>query len=196
MAAMTFRTLIVPGLLAAALTAGCEDPPPPPQPVKAAAVAAPSALPDPMAGALAAADAGVGEVTAYVYAYDPVVKRDPFRSPFVTITKEGETGPPPACEGPLASWDLDQLKLVATVTSDANPLGMVEDPQGKGHVVRRNAIVGKLCGKVTEVLRECITVTEYYPAPDGKRVPNPKKMCLVADMGQSPAEDLGTGKKF
>lgn len=196
MAAMTFRTLIVPGLVAAVFASACDDPPPPPAAVaQPAAVAPANALPNPVAAAEAAADAGTTEVAAYVYAYDPVSKRDPFRSPMIEQTGPGSSEKV-ACEGPLASWDLAQLKLVATVTSDANPLGMVEDPQGKGHVVRRNSIMGRLCGKVTEVLRDCITVTEYYPAPDGKRVPNPKKMCLVADVGGEGVEDLQTGKKF
>ncbi|MFL5321397.1 MAG: pilus assembly protein PilP, partial [Myxococcaceae bacterium] len=142
----------------------------------------------------ATADAGTAnETPAYVYAYSPVGKRDPFRSPIVDhpVNEQG-----PQCEnaGPLGSWGLDQLTLVATVTSDANPIGMVEDPGGKGYIIRRNTPVGSMCGKVTEVLRDCVTITEYYPTPDGKRVPNPKKLCLKSDLDQKGDVDLNTGK--
>ena len=200
MNAMTLKSLIVPGALAALFLAACGDDPPPPLPPRPAVekkAAGVQNLPDPTAelGLDGGSAAAAAPPPAYVYAYDPVGKRDPFRSPFV---ERGGPTPPitEACSGPLAKWELSQLKLVATVTSDASPMGMLEDPEGKGHVVRRNSLVGRMCGKVTEVLRECVTVTEYYPAPDGKRIPSPKRMCVSADIRGAPVQDLGSGKDF
>jgi type IV pilus assembly protein PilP len=79
--------------------------------------------------------------------------RDPFVAP-----KE----PPPdsSCAEELCRFKLDELRLVAVVSGDANPVAMVEDPFGKGIIVRRRARIGKRGGRVTAITRECITVTE------------------------------------
>src|SRR5262249_17804956 len=50
------------------------------------------------------------------YSYDPVGKRDPFRSPVEDMKQvQNENSP---CSEPLCQWDLDQLTLVAIVTGD------------------------------------------------------------------------------
>lgn len=186
MSPMTVRIVIVPALVAAVFFAACGDETPPPPPPQQQQAQKPAATPE-----VAVADAGTAE-PAYVYAYSPVGKRDPFRSPIVKENPQEQLN----CTGPLAVWDLDQLTLVATVTSDANPIGMVEDPTGKGYVIRRNTEVGRMCGKVTQVLRDCVTITEYIPQPDGKRQPNPKQLCLKGEQQGGGEIDLGTGKKF
>lgn len=187
---MNVRHLIVPGLLAAVLLTACGDDAPPPAPPAAPATQQQQKPQE----QVAAADAGTTGPAPVAYQYVPVGKRDPFRSPIEDATKTQQAE---SCgdAGPLGEWGLDQLTLVGTVTSDANPIGMVEDPNGKGYIVRRNTPVGSLCGKVTDVNRDCITVTEYYPTPDGKRVPNPKKICLASDASKAGDVDLSTGKK-
>src|SRR4051812_31337605 len=100
---MTVRHFIVPGLVASLFLFACGDEPKP-----AAAVVPPPAANKPVvADAQATPDAGTAnETTAYVYAYSPVGKRDPFRSPIVDhpVNEQG-----PQCEnaGPLGSWGLD-----------------------------------------------------------------------------------------
>ncbi|MBM4380357.1 MAG: pilus assembly protein PilP [Deltaproteobacteria bacterium] len=178
----------LPGLLLALALGACseepapEAPPPPPSAKKPAAAAA--------AGA---ADGGTDAPAPYVYGYMPVGKRDPFRSPVEEFRAAGDTGSN-ECREPLCGWDVDQLVLVATVTSDANPFGMLEDPSGKGHVVYKNFPVGKLQGKVTQVLRDCIAVTEQMPSPDGRRIPVVRQLCVKADRGSGTDLDLGSGK--
>ena len=132
--------------------------------------------------------------TDYVYAYNPLGKRDPFRSPEELRRAAGAEGAP--CSELLCQWDLDQLALKAVVTGDANPFAMLEDPQGRGHIVRRNSRVGRQGGKVTQILRDSITITEYFNQPDGKRAAMPREVQMVEDRGFAPATDLVSGKTY
>lgn len=134
-------------------------------------------------------------VTDYVYAYNPLGKRDPFRAPDEVRRASGVEGSAP-CRELLCQWDLDQLALKAVVTGDANPFAMLEDPQGRGHIVRRNSRVGRQGGKVTQILRDSITITEYFTQPDGKRAAMPREVQMVEDRGLIPATDLISGKTY
>jgi type IV pilus assembly protein PilP len=149
----------------------------------------------------AAAAAGTPEAAArpaiasdYVYAYNPLGKRDPFRSPDELRRAAGADGAP--CRELLCQWDLDQLALKAVVTGDANPFAMLEDPQGRGHIVRRNSRVGRQGGKVTQILRDSITITEYFTQPDGKRAAMPREVQMVEERAFAPATDLVSGKTY
>lgn len=149
------------------------------------------------------ADAGVATVSSaepYQYTYVAMGKRDPFRAS--TIAQE--PGPEnsgrdkngiDACDEPLCLVDLDELKLVAVVSGDANPVAMVEDRSGVGHVIRRNTKVGKQAGKVTAILRDCIVVTSFVVGPDGRSQPNRQNLCVSTE-GQAPSQilDLMNGK--
>ncbi len=162
-------------LLSAAAIVSCGDEP-------AASVAAPPvATPKPrIAEVVAASDAGTtGESVQYLYNYNPVGKRDPFRSPIDEPKKTGELAAGDVgCPEPLCQFDLEQLTLVAVVSGDANPVAMLEDATRIGHIVRRNTKVGKQGGKVSQILRDCIEVTEFFLAPDGKKVPNRVNICV------------------
>lgn len=155
--------------------------------------AAPPPSSAPKKTAAAAPDAGVDGPPPYVYGYLPVGKRDPFRSPVEEFRTAGDTGGN-ECREPLCGWDTDSLLLVATVTSDANPFAMLEDPSGKGHVVYKGYPVGKMQGKVSQVLRDCVSITEQVPSPDGRRIPAVRQLCVKADKGSSTELDLGSGK--
>ena len=123
----TFHTMVLSGALALTLV-GCGEEAPPPAPVAVAPKpAAPVEVPKPKPAEAPAA-------STYVYNYNPVGKRDPFRSPLEDIkaTPENTNTQIVACNEPLCQWDIDQLKLVAVVTGDANPMAMVEDPMGRG----------------------------------------------------------------
>jgi type IV pilus assembly protein PilP len=177
------------GLLVAA--AGCESDKPPPPP-------APKPKPKP-SEPVAAADAGTGGpegAATYVYAYNPVAKRDPYRVLFddsVREAKSTEQGPP--CTDALCQYDLDQLTLVAVISGDANPVAMLEDQAQVGHIVHRNSKVGKQGGKVTQILRDCIVVTEYFTTPDGKLNPNRVNICVKQEKSQQQILDLLNNKQ-
>lgn len=129
------------------------------------------------------------------YSYNPVGKRDPFRSLSLDQLslnegKESEV----VCAEPLCQFSLDDLTVVAVVSGDANPLAMLEDKNKVGHVVRRNSKVGRQGGKVTQVLRDCIVVTSFITGPDGKAQPNKVNMCIQPDARKAPVLDLFDGK--
>src|SRR5688572_21603788 len=89
------------------LATGCGD--------DAPAAAAPAASkPDGAAAKPAVASSAVNVTTPYTY--NPVGKRDPFRSPGDETKRPEDIGQ--VCSDPLCQWDLDQLNLVAIVTGD------------------------------------------------------------------------------
>jgi len=184
----TIHSMLLSGALALSL-AGCgEDAPPPPPPPAAKPAQAEAPKPKPVETAAVA--------STYVYSYNPVGKRDPFRSPLEDIVDRAPVaGSGPACSEPLCQWDIDQLKLVAVVTGDANPMAMVEDPIGRGHVVRRNTRMGRQGGKVTQILRDEVTVTETITT-DSRVLYNSVKLGLKQDSKMDPAYNLMTGKNW
>jgi len=161
---------------------------------QSAAPAKPSAAKPATAAAAAAKPAATVE-SSVNYSYNPVGKRDPFRSPLEELVRTNTQTPQTSCDQPLCQWDLDQLKLVAVVTGDANPIAMVEDPLGRGHVVRRNARMGRQGGRVTQILRDSVTVTEYIPS-EGKVIANPVSLQLKPDSKRDALYDLSTGKNW
>ncbi len=141
-------------------------------------------------------DAGVtASGPQFVYVYNPIGKRDPFRGLGAdVIAAQGEQVANESCADPLCQYDLDDLKLVAVVSGDANPVAMLEDRTGTGHIVRRNTNIGRQGGKVSAVLRDCIQVTNYVLGPDGKRQPNRVDLCTAAAEKAEVTLDLMQGK--
>jgi type IV pilus assembly protein PilP len=180
------RTRIILAATVAVALAGCGGP-------SAAPAARPAAQPKP---APKAEDKGqtADAAPAYVYAYNPLGKRDPFRSAMQDQVRA--TRGDVVCNDPLCMWDLDQLVLVAVVTGDSDPIAMVEDPKGRGYIVKRNSRMGKQGGKVTQVLRDSITVTEYWADPTGKVIPKPTQKMIKEEKNVVPALDLVSGKTF
>lgn len=182
----TFNTIVLCAGLALA-TAGCEEAPATaggfvPRPARA-----------PQAPAVVEP---VPPAPTLVYSYNPVGKRDPFRSPLEELQRAETEGLNQACTEPLCQWELEQVKLVAVVTGDANPFAMVEDPLGRGHVVRRGSRMGRRGGRVTQVLRSSVTVTEFMPGNDGKLIANPVSLTLPTDEKKDTAYDLVTGRAY
>jgi type IV pilus assembly protein PilP len=110
----------------------------------------------------------------FEYTYTPVGKRDPFRS----VVDDAASLPAEALAmradcGPLCKWEIEQLKLVAVISGISNPVAMVEDPSGKGFVVRRGSFVGKRNGKVTQIRAGEVVVTEIFKDQMGKPHVNP-----------------------
>lgn len=167
---------------------GCEDEAPPPPPPVARKKAPVEAAP-------------VVAATQVDYVYNAINKRDPFRGTIIDSPRpgpnDGQQGTQ-SCDDPLCQIDLDELTVVAVVSGDANPLAMVEDRKGVGHIVRRNTKMGKAGGKVTQVLRECIVVTSFVSGgADGKPIAKKDEMCVkTSDARSEPAFDLLRNKEF
>lgn len=180
---MKLVRFMVPALVAAAL--GCGGDPVPVAPVASSHKKAPKVEAAPAETAV--------QGPQYAYAYNPVGKRDPFRSPLDELTAQNPNQAV-ACNEPLCQWDLDQLKLVAVVTGEANPVAMVQDPQGVGYLIHRSTRLGKLGGKVTQILRDSVVVTEFFVTPDGKSNPNPRTLQIEKEKQNAGSLDLISGR--
>lgn len=184
------RAIHPAALLTLALTAmGCGGAPP---------AASTASAKRPQAAAKVGPAAPAGSSAAVAYMYNPVGKRDPFRGLFMETggARSEESSAPEVCSDPLCRFDLGDLTVVAVVSGDANPLAMVEDKTGVGHLVRRNTKIGRQGGKVTQILRDCIVVTSFVSGPDGKAQPNKENMCVKSDVRSAPVLDLLGGKDF
>jgi len=170
--------------LTALLGLACSSsaPPPPAVAAKAAPVKPPPPPPEPV-------------VAATAYVYNPVGKRDPFRSPEAEPATQAALANA-SCNEPLCRFDVDQLTLVAVVSGDANPLAMVQDPAGRGYFVRRNSRVGRQGGKVTQIMSDAVVITEYFTTPDGKTTANPVTLAIKSEKPAEPETDLATGKSL
>lgn len=148
----------------------------------------------------AAADAGVAIASTgpqYIYSYNALGKRDPFRAFGVgegVVSSATNPQPIVGCDEPLCQFDMDELTLVAVVSGDANPMAMVEDKSGIGYLVRRNSRMGKQGGKVTQILRDCIVVTSFIQGADGKAQPNRTDLCVKQEQQAGKVLDLMSGK--
>jgi len=169
---------------ATVLAAACGGSAPPP-PAASAKVAAAKPTPPP--------EQAVAPAPTYVY--NPVGKRDPFRSPDAEPAAQAALASQ-NCNEPLCRFDVDQLTLVAVVTGDANPLAMVQDPAGRGYFVRRNTRVGRQGGKVTQIMSDALVITEYFTTPDGKTTANPVTLAIKAEKIPEQETDLATGKSY
>jgi type IV pilus assembly protein PilP len=127
--------------------------------------------------------------------YNPIGKRDPFRSPDAEPATQAALANA-TCTEPLCRFDIDQLTLVAVVSGDANPLAMVQDPAGRGYFVRRNTRVGRQGGKVTQIMSDAVVITEYFTTPDGKTTANPVTLAIKSEKIPDQETDLATGKSY
>lgn len=146
---------------AAALAAACGSKKPPPRP-------APPRPPAPVAAAAGAPDRGPGAAPAPEWVYSSVGKRDPFRS-FLDELEASRGGLVTPCKTPLGRFELEQLRLVAVVTGLADPVAMVEAPNGVGYAIRRGACLGKNGGVVAAIRSGEVVVNEWAIKADGSR---------------------------
>lgn len=143
------------------LLSGCTAQAPAPAPAAprpAAMAAAPSVATAP------AEEPSTPEVS---YSYNPVGKRDPFRDR--RDTPCCAPAPAPAsCNEPLCHYELEQLKLSGVISGLANPVAVIEGPQGTSYQVHRGSKVGRNGGVVKQVLRGAIVVAEVTRDEQGR----------------------------
>ncbi len=167
-----------------ALTAGCGD-----EPAPVAAVTPAAAKPK-----AAVVEAPKPTEPTVVYNYSGVGRRDPFRSPQGPgdVPKPGSGAP--LCKDPVCLVDIDELQVVAIVSGDANPIAMLEDRGGTGHIVRRNGYIGKGGAKVTAIRQDCLQVTTFPKGADGVVHPEKQDMCVKKEFSEAQTLDLLQGK--
>ena len=108
--------------------------------------------------------------------YNPVDKRDPFRS--IVATREEDKIKSPT---PLQRFELEQYTLSGIIWGIERPKAMVEDPDQIGHVVELGTYIGTKWGKVTEITEDHIVVTEEYLSMDGSLVVKPRVLSLPGE---------------
>lgn len=120
------------------------------------------------------------------YVYNPIGKRDPFRSFLSSGSGEQDDTP----RTPLQRYDLDQYGLVGIIWGIDRPRALVEDPEHVGHVLEIGTYIGKNWGKVTQISAGVVVVTEEYQTIDGELVVNEIPMKL-----QDPTAQAGGGRR-
>ena len=109
-------------------------------------------------------------VKQVAYHYSSGGRPDPFL-PF-TIVEQAEAtlkeceGIPP---GPLTEQDANQFHLVAIIKKGSENMAMVQDPEGKGYLLREGTYIGKKCGKVTAIQYDSLQIKEPYLDVLGRR---------------------------
>ncbi len=126
--------------------------------VETAAPAAPAPAPAPAATEPAEREEKKAEAE---YSYNPIGKRDPFRSFTSVEVVQRDT----IVASELQNWELDQLRLVGIMWGVDEPVAMVEDPKGKGHIIQHGDLIGKKWGKVTQIKSDGVIITEEFRDP-------------------------------
>jgi type IV pilus assembly protein PilP len=155
--------------------AGCGNEAPPEATVsKAAPKAAPKAE--------ASVDAALGAP----FVYSPVGKRDPFRSYLVELSETSVDHGPSRKKEDTEEFEIDQYRLTGLITGIAQPKAMVEDPQGRGHVMHIGSRMGKNGGRVSRISNFGIVVVEETRDPTGKKV----RLPITIKLPKSEYEDV------
>jgi len=150
--------------------------------------ATPTLTPPSQVGPAAGSAKAAEEKAQVAWAYSPVGKRDPFRSYLADLEEQATAEQEHKIEE-TEKFELDQYRLTGLVTGTAQPNAMVEDPMGKGHVLRIGSRLGKNSGRVTRIADDAIVVTEEFRAPTGERVRVPITIKLPkpeTDLGATP----------
>ena len=95
--------------------------------------------------------------------YNPVGKLDPFQPMFnneptkhAPIAHQTECVSNPVLEG----VDMSLLKLTGIVMTERQPIALVQEADGKGHILKENVCFGRRGGKVEQILNDRIIVLE------------------------------------
>ena len=108
-----------------------------------------------------------GEPDAGTYRYDPEGKPDPFK-PFIEIveknkkaqkTEKDKRGVPLPLP-PLQRFSTEEFRLTGIVLAGVKRFAMVETPEGKRYILRRNTRIGVNGGKVVKILPDSVVVLE------------------------------------
>lgn len=119
------------------------------------------------------------------YAYNPIGRRDPFKkatgaSQLIAVQRGG----------PLTSFDLAQMKLVAVISGISDPRGMIQLPDGKSYIVRRNSPIGRNFGKVARITPKAVIIEEEFRGPLGDLQVKETKLVLYEEVGKNAPLEL------
>lgn len=118
------------------------------------------------AAAAAATPTPVPEDDSDESSYNPIGKRDPFKS---FLAEELAPGQQKALT-PLQRFDIDQMSLIGIIWGISAPRAMVITPDGKGFVVQKGTLIGKNWGKVSRITQDEVIISEEFRDFEGKLI--------------------------
>jgi len=117
--------------------------------------------------------------------YDPSGKPDPFQPIFdenfieaVPTVHQTDCVSNPVLE----KIDLSQLKLTGIVMTERQPIALVQEANGKGHVISKDMCIGIHGGKVAEILIDRVIIQEEMQDLSGKVKVKKTEMKLRRDI--------------
>jgi len=118
-----------------------------------------------------------GDVHGYVY--NPVGKRDPFRSFILERKAEADA----SVKGPLEQFDLGQLSLTGVVWKGQRRRALVLDPSGQAYIVAEGDRIGKNEGRVVQIGDDLMVVRESYVDFQGEKTTKEIEMRVRQSQG-------------
>ena len=110
------------------------------------------------------------------FTYNPIGKRDPFRSFLAFASDNSIIDNIPRT--PLQRYDIEQYTLTGIISGIDRPRALVEDPTGIGHVMELGDYIGTNWGKVTSIDGDTVIITEEYKTIEDELVTRPIKLTL------------------
>jgi type IV pilus assembly protein PilP len=136
----------------------------------------------PQALAVTKADEGADQsfdARQQAYLYDPIGKRDPFRSFILDRLKEIDS----AAKGPLEQFDLSQLSVNGIVWDTVRQRALILDPSGQGYIIQEGDAIGKNDGRVIAIDDNMVVVREAYVDFHGEKTTKEIEMRVRQSQG-------------
>ena len=156
-------------------------------------MAAPTIAPVPPKelAAQAHASGDAAKLGAAAFVYRPGSRRDPFRSYLLDAAGRRQAEHSQRHMEETETYELNQYHLSGILTGTSQPKAMVEDPSGRGFVLRIGTRLGKAGGRVARIDSQGIQVIEESLDPQGRRLEVPIKLLLPATDDGPPLPRLG-----
>lgn len=113
------------------------------------------------------------------YVYDPIGKRDPFRSFVLERVGEQEEG----AKGPLEQFDLSQIDVSGVVWEADHKRALILDPSGRSYIVKVGDPIGKNDGEVIAIDDNVVLVREAYVDFHGEKTTKEIEMRVRQSQG-------------
>ena len=133
------------------------------------------------------ASTGTSAVYRYRGSLDPflpLIKEEKSKSPPNVVPSDKPQTKKRVPQTPLEKIDLSQLTLTAIFRNQKRTMAMVEESTGKGHLVKKGTYIGLDGGRVTEVSKDRILITEVSADVMGKPVTVERELKLRQFSGE------------
>jgi len=97
----------------------------------------------------------IGDVQPRPNIYSPAGKRDPFRAPAASTSRDIDSA-----LSPTERFSLEQYQLRAIIKGIGKNRAMFEDPEGKSFILFEGDVIGREKATVSRVLDKGVIVTE------------------------------------